>query len=172
MPCAFEPYHDEHEGRSANFRPTDTHPTIRGPHGADNTLIAFSAKDSGGDACEDLSPTLRAGGHSKSHANAGVMSAVAFQEAQTGCREYDSAGTLRSNGPGHDPVGTRIRHGMAVRRLTPRECERLQGLEDDYTLVPYNGKMAADGPRYKAIGNGMAVPVVKWIGERIQVAQP
>ena len=56
---------------------------------------------------------------------------------------------------------------MAVRRLTPRECERLQGLPDDYTLIPYNGKPAADGPRYKAIGNGMAVPVVRWIGERI-----
>jgi DNA (cytosine-5)-methyltransferase 1 len=58
---------------------------------------------------------------------------------------------------------------MAVRRLTPRECERLQGLPDDYTLVPFNGKPASDGPRYKAIGNGMAVPVVKWIGERINL---
>jgi DNA (cytosine-5)-methyltransferase 1 len=60
-------------------------------------------------------------------------------------------------------------HGMAVRRLTPRECERLQGLPDDHTLIPYNGKPAADGPRYKAIGNGMAVPVVRWIGERISL---
>ena len=55
----------------------------------------------------------------------------------------------------------------AVRRLTPRECERLQGFSDDYTLVPYRGKPAADGPRYKALGNSMAVPVMRWIGERI-----
>ena len=56
----------------------------------------------------------------------------------------------------------------AVRRLTPRECERLQGFPDDYTLIKYRGKPAADGPRYKAIGNSMAVPVMRWIGERIE----
>ena len=55
-----------------------------------------------------------------------------------------------------------------VRRLTPRECERLQGFPDDFTLVPYRKGMAPDGARYKALGNSMAVPVVKWIGERIQ----
>jgi DNA (cytosine-5)-methyltransferase 1 len=56
---------------------------------------------------------------------------------------------------------------MAVRRLTPRECERLQGFPDDYTLIKYRNKPAADGPRYKAIGNSMAVPVMRWIGQRI-----
>jgi DNA (cytosine-5)-methyltransferase 1 len=56
---------------------------------------------------------------------------------------------------------------MAVRRLTPRECERLQGFPDDYTLVEYRKKPAADGPRYRALGNSMAVPVMRWIGERI-----
>lgn len=56
----------------------------------------------------------------------------------------------------------------AVRRLTPRECERLQGFPDDYTLIPHRNKPAADGPRYKALGNSMAVPVMRWIGERIQ----
>jgi DNA (cytosine-5)-methyltransferase 1 len=56
---------------------------------------------------------------------------------------------------------------MAVRRLTPRECERLQGFPDDYTLVEYRGKLASDGPRYKALGNSMAVPVMHWIGQRI-----
>ena len=94
---------------------------------------------------------------------------VAMQEGQTGCREYDTAGSLRANGPGHDPVGTRVRSGMQVRRRTPRECERLQGFPDDYTLVPYRKKPAADGPRYKALGNSMAVPVMRWIGERIKM---
>ncbi len=58
-------------------------------------------------------------------------------------------------------------HGMAVRRLVPKECERLQGFADDYTLVMYRGKPAADGPRYRVLGNSMAVPVMRWIGERI-----
>lgn len=60
---------------------------------------------------------------------------------------------------------------LKVRRLTPRECERLQGFPDDYTLIPYRGKPASDcpdGPRYKALGNSMAVPVMRWIGQRIQ----
>ena len=58
---------------------------------------------------------------------------------------------------------------MMVRRLTPRECERLQGFPDDYTLIPYRGKPAKDGPRYKALGNSFAVNVVRWIGQRIQL---
>ncbi|EHK1060790.1 DNA (cytosine-5-)-methyltransferase [Salmonella enterica] len=65
--------------------------------------------------------------------------------------------------------------GMQVRRLTPVECERLQGFPDNHTLISWRGKDAADcpdGPRYKAIGNSMAVPVMRWIGERIAAALP
>jgi DNA (cytosine-5)-methyltransferase 1 len=58
---------------------------------------------------------------------------------------------------------------MQVRRLTPTECERLQGFPDGHTAIQYKGKPAADGPRYKAIGNSMAVPVMAWIGMRIQM---
>lgn len=54
-----------------------------------------------------------------------------------------------------------------VRRLTPTECERLMGLPDGYTLVPYRGKPAADGPRYKALGNSIAINCLRWIGERL-----
>ena len=57
---------------------------------------------------------------------------------------------------------------MAVRRLTPTECERLQGFPDNWTAITHRGKPAADGPRYKAIGNSMAVPVLRWILTRIQ----
>lgn len=63
--------------------------------------------------------------------------------------------------------------GMQVRRLTPIECERLQGFPDNHTLIGWRGKDAdecPDGPRYKAIGNSMAVPVMRWIGERIAAA--
>lgn len=118
------------------------HPLAAGAH---PPAIAFSAKDHGADAMTDCAPTMRAGGHANSHANAGVMPAVMT--------------------------------GMQVRRLTPRECERLQGFPDDYTLIPgYNSRRTgewggnrgvADGPRYKALGNSMAVPVMRWIGERI-----
>ena len=64
-----------------------------------------------------------------------------------------------------------VAQGYVVRRLTPRECERLMGMPDDWTKVPYRGKPAEecpDTPRYKAIGNSMAVPVMRWIGKRIQ----
>lgn len=54
-----------------------------------------------------------------------------------------------------------------MRRLTPRECERLMAQPDDATLVPFRGKPAADGPRYKALGNSMCVFVMSWIGKRI-----
>lgn len=55
-----------------------------------------------------------------------------------------------------------------LRRLTPLECERLQGFPDGYTAISYRGKLAADGPRYKALGNSMAVNVMRWIGLRIK----
>jgi DNA (cytosine-5)-methyltransferase 1 len=80
-----------------------------------------------------------------------------------------------SGGAGGKPEGAAANHfiplGTAVRRLTPRECERLQGFPDDYTLVPNRGKPAADGPRYKALGNSMAVPVMRWIGRRIDTIE-
>ena len=63
---------------------------------------------------------------------------------------------------------------MAIRRLTPKECERLQGFPDDWTKIPYRNKSAdqcPDGPRYKACGNSMAVPVMRWIGTRIQMIE-
>ena len=59
--------------------------------------------------------------------------------------------------------------GAGVRRLTVTECERLMGVPDGYTQVPFRGKAAADGPRYRALGNSFAVPVIRWIGERIQL---
>jgi DNA (cytosine-5)-methyltransferase 1 len=63
---------------------------------------------------------------------------------------------------------TAMANHMAVRRLTPIECERLQGFPDDYTNIPWRKKLESpDGPRYKAMGNSMAVPCMKWIGQRI-----
>ena len=68
--------------------------------------------------------------------------------------------------------GTETMEGLTVRRLTPLECERLQGFPDGYTDVPYKGcDHAPDGARYKALGNSMAVPVMRWIGEGIQLVE-
>ena len=74
--------------------------------------------------------------------------------------------TNRSDGTGTGPT---VMQSMAVRRLTPVECERLQGFSDNYTDIKSKNKPTPDGPRYKALGNSMAVPVMAWIGARIQL---
>ncbi len=216
--------------------------TLGRNNGQENACIAFSYKDNGADATSNLSPTIRAGNHDKSHANSGQPPAIAYafkagQGAKAGGIGYaeEQSPTLTSASSGtnlapaiciqhasigrHDAAGPQgkgyqedvaftqdsrssadvVQYGMQVRRLTPRECERLQGFPDDHTLVPYGRKVrpekmdrdfakylmrggnltfeeccgrAADGPRYKAIGNSMAVPIMRWIGERIAAALP
>jgi len=67
-----------------------------------------------------------------------------------------------------------VAQSMQVRRLTPIERERLQGFPDTYTAIPWKKKPTEDcpdGPRYKALGNSMAVPVMRWIGERINAVE-
>lgn len=68
-----------------------------------------------------------------------------------------------------DPNQIALLQSWRVRRLMPVECERLQGFPDGYTAISYRGKEAADGPRYKALGNSMAVNVMRWIGTRIDM---
>lgn len=106
---------------------------------------------------------------------------IATRDKKLGCgtglgvgADGDPAFTLLENHPhmvaseiGDKPAGV---NPMLVRRLTPLECERLQGFPDEHTLIAWKGKPAEecpDGPRYKAIGNSMAVPVMRWIGRRI-----
>ncbi|MDJ0023647.1 Dam family site-specific DNA-(adenine-N6)-methyltransferase [Pantoea eucrina] len=217
--------------------------TIGRNQGQENAILAFSSKDHGQDVAEGLSPTLRAGSHAASHANAGAPPAVAYGfqtriarngrgdmgelchtlNAESGemgkgdaapcvarCEEHaafaeNTRGEVRlfngdgqitgalsagggKPGQGYPSVVTRCE----VRRLTPKECERLQGFPDGWTLIPEKKRnalaadelaylrlthpdmpeeeahrLAADGPRYKAIGNSMAVPVMRWIGDRI-----
>jgi DNA (cytosine-5)-methyltransferase 1 len=217
--------------------------------------VAFTAKDCGCDATQDVAPTMRAMGHSGSHANGGGQLAAPFTKSKRAqsttddetcvpgevsptmscfdqgdtrattvvaftqnCRDEvrqingdgQIAGALAADSGSHQtnyvatafkpshytrgkdgapsdvtaPLSADADKGdqdtvvafaqnqlgevRTVRRLTPRECERLQGFPDDYTLVEYRKKPAADGPRYRALGNSMAVPVMRWIGERIQ----
>jgi len=104
--------------------------------------IAFDCKGTEVQFSADGShPTLRSMGHNNSHQNAGGHAAVALDIFQ--------------------------QTAWAVRRLTPRECERLQGFPDDWSLVLHRRKPAADGPRYKAIGNSWPTNCAEWIGERI-----
>jgi DNA (cytosine-5)-methyltransferase 1 len=93
--------------------------------------------------------------------------------ASRGAVETDIHVALRARQPGASEASTTtvLTHGWAVRRLTPRECERLQGMPDDYTLVPFGKKLMADGPRYKMLGNAMAANVMRWIGRRIEMVE-
>jgi DNA (cytosine-5)-methyltransferase 1 len=120
--------------------------------------IAFSGQMSNPQTDVDIMQTLQAknpmavclGGQ---HPNAGI-----------GIDQSPTLTNAMGAGGGHIP----ITNAMAVRRLTPVECERLQGFPDNYTDIKLKGKPTPDGPRYKALGNSMAVPVMAWIGKRIQ----
>ena len=135
--------------------------------------VAFSSKDYGADACDDFAPTLRSMSHSASHANGGGQMAVAFAPhgRKSGAQpeihgDGETVGAIRSDagGSSRDYVATYV-----VRRLTTKECEILMGFPLGYTDVPIRGKRAADGPRYKSIGNSMATNVMSWIGQRIGI---
>jgi DNA (cytosine-5)-methyltransferase 1 len=125
-------------------------------HGSDGTANAASSTEVAG------SIRTRAPGSIENSSTTAVLQEQSVASPLTASygKQIDSSDT--SSGPPN-----LLHTQMAVRRLTPRECERLQGFPDDYTLVEYRGKMAADGPRYKALGNSMAVPVMRWIGQRI-----
>ena len=101
------------------------------------------------------------------------VQAVAFQErGRNGERNLEVGGdvayALTAPASGGRAQERNVATAMQVRRLTPTECERLQGFPDGWTAIPYRDKPAADGPRYKALGNSMAVPVIAWIGRQIE----
>jgi len=126
------------------------------------TFVAHALRADGFDASKDgtgrgaplvavgVAPTLRAGGNETG-----------------GDRPYgtdvDTCDSLIAMPP--------VFQGWRVRRLMPVECERLQGFPDGYTAISYRGKPASDGPRYKALGNSMAVNCMRWIGQRIDMVE-
>lgn len=159
----------------------------------DDNLVAHSLRGEGFDASEegtgrgtpiipaDVAGTMKScnqsGGWSNSadHVAAGYMLPVAIgafkggQGADAGGIGFDEhvSPTLSAADSGSNRTPSLLQ-GWAVRRLTPVECERLQGFPDHFTDIKPNGKPTADGPRYKALGNSMAVNVMRWIGQRIQ----
>lgn len=165
----------------------DVAATLKGNSGrnqVESTYIAHSLRAGGFDASEDdtgcgtplvpiafdwkMGEKARSVAHSVDQSpTLGAQAdryAVAFDARQSDVLQYgEKTGPLDTDG---HSIG--VQHAMHVRRLTPQECERLQGFPDHYTAIPYRGKPAADGPRYKALGNSMAVPCMAWIGQRIQ----
>lgn len=175
--------------------------------------VAFSTKDYGNDATDNLSPTMRSMGHDASHANGGGQLGVAYAIQAGALREnpdsgpdgigvqeggaytlearaevqavawsimpqnsgkdfkaraVDVAQPVMAGGPvGGNQGGDYIQQAWQVRRLTPTECERLQSFPDGFTDIEHRGKPAADGPRYKALGNSWARVNGEWIIGRI-----
>jgi DNA (cytosine-5)-methyltransferase 1 len=128
--------------------------------------IAIGVDTYNGTESGDVAVTMTAAGGSSTHSGPKVMvdNQVISWDSELN-PNVDKMGTLMRGGQGGRMDG--VMHNMAVRRLTPMECERLQGFPDSYTDIKPKGKPTPDGPRYKALGNSMAVPVMKWIGERI-----
>jgi DNA (cytosine-5)-methyltransferase 1 len=127
--------------------------------------ISFSGQMSVPSTGVDMTPTLQA--KNPMAVAHGMAQPIAFSRNDDGRdATYDLAPTMRVAGNAGGMLG--IATVMQVRRLTPVECERLQGFPDGYTNIPWRkAAESPDGPRYKALGNSMAVPVMAWIGRRI-----
>jgi DNA (cytosine-5)-methyltransferase 1 len=151
---------------SAMSAPTiDMAPTLSCNHEAPILMRMREGKEGGGKGplvSEDQSLTLAT-------ANDQVLAAPFRETADCITSAY---GTKWNGNASADNGSLFAKHGMQVRRLTPVECARLQGFQDDYLDITYRGKPAADGNKYKALGNSWAVPVVRWIGERIKAIRP
>lgn len=137
--------------------------------------IAFPERMSGTQcaSAENVAPVCAAGARSRGDATTAVMTLAIrgrgdHRELET--REDGTANALMTPNGGHDGIGCgAIATQMAVRRLTPLECERLQAFPDNFTNIPFKGKPPCDGVRYRALGNSIATNVLSYIAERIQM---
>jgi site-specific DNA-cytosine methylase len=172
------------QGQNAQYEPhieqTDVMDSLvaRGPHAVLPPAYPINTLTLGGrpDPVNDLRMTMGVGSDgdpqftlqaSHSHAIAVAIAFDAYNQTVS-----NTCQAVRSAASDVDHVGAVLtpQFPMAVRRLTPTECERLQGFPDNWSQIPWKGKPAdqcPDGPRYKCAGNSMAVPVMRWIGEQI-----
>lgn len=167
VPVAFDTTQITSAANYSNPQPGDPcHPLAAGAHAP---AIAF--------AHAETMPTLRAGAPNGGPGH-GARSGDSKDEYIVPVAVAVAPTITASNDPSRSPQSSEVTaqvqavHGatMQVRRLTPTECERLQGFPDGYTLIPWRKKPAdacPDGPRYKALGNSWAVPCARWIGRRI-----
>ena len=161
------------------------HPTQDPIHSTDGSTHAMGCGSSGGQASVavcvtgEVTHTLKAEGFDGSEDGTGRgQPIVAFQPGnlKRGCGSAPNSDVFptlaASHGRGASDQDPHVLHEMAVRRLTPTECARLQGFPDQWARIPWRGKPAEqcpDGPQYKAYGNSMAVPCMAWIGSRIKM---
>jgi site-specific DNA-cytosine methylase len=174
QPIAFEPgkmkrlgYGDAEPGLA---------PTLRAEAGDNQLSVAYNIAPGKGELKDDIhvtdahvSKTIDASGSNPSmHQGGAAIVQPVGTDLFNGTITGDISMTLK-RGDGNPAINQpTVMQAMAVRRLTPVECERLQGFPDHYTDIKPKGKPTSDGPRYKALGNSMAVPVMAWIGKRIQ----
>lgn len=164
VPIAFDTTQVTSAANFSNPQPGDAcHPLAAGAHAP---AIAFPANLSGTQCAstEDLAPAMGA-----KNPTAVAVGTDTYNGSITG----DVAATLGTKSGDGLSSGPSVMQSMQVRRLTPEECEALQGFPRSYTAIPWRGKppeQCPDGPRYKALGNSWAVPNVTWIGRRIQAA--
>jgi DNA (cytosine-5)-methyltransferase 1 len=147
----------------ASCFPINTQMALRGADTSNSTREGIGIGE-----CNSAAFTLQA-----NHSHAVAYGFKAGQGAKAGNIGFEKevSPTLAPSESGTNRTPAILNRSL-VRRLTPVECERLQGFPDGYTAIPWRGKPASecpDGPRYKALGNSMAVPVMRWIGERISV---
>lgn len=178
-PMVFDPAQVTSKANRSNPQPGDPCHTL---HRNDPPmLVANEYKEMAG-PFKDTADALTASYGTKWNGNASAYNGSLFAQAipintQLGLRGAETSNSTREGigiGNEGDPSFTlqaahshAVAHGMQVRRLTPVECARLQGFPDNYLDITYRGKPAADGPKYKALGNSWAVPVVRWIGGQI-----
>jgi len=159
-----------HFTRGKDGAPADVVPPLSADadKGDQDTLVmAFESRfvRNGRGAPSDVVPPLKAQSGQSGKGDAAPLVAFA-QNQRDEVRVMDLAGALPAEpGMKQQPY---LASTMQVRRITPTEAERLQGFPDGWTAIPFRGKPAADGPRYKALGNSMAVPCMAWLGRRIQ----
>lgn len=155
-------YPKQGQGAELQASETDTAMALTDIQSERGTRVVGFKSGQGSDAgslgaSEHVAPTLNSN-------DGGNKPAVAFAENRRGeLRESPVTDSVKVGGGKPGQGYQAVREGLAVRRLTPTECERLQGFPDGYTDIPG----ASDSGRYKALGNSMAVPVMRWIGERI-----
>jgi len=171
---AFEPGIATREGSESRFV-KELSPTLRKEMGDNQVAIAMRESGQGYWMEDSKAGTLRAEGENRPSRPSNVIAepvAVDCYNKTIGDKSQSissSASDINHTGGVINPADR-----MAVRRLSPRECERLQGFPDDHTLIPWRNKPAdqcPDGPRYKALGNSMAVPCMAWIGKRIDAVE-
>jgi DNA (cytosine-5)-methyltransferase 1 len=160
VPIAFDTTQMTSAANRSNPKPGDPcHPLAAGAH---PPAVAFDARQSNVIQYGEKTGPLDTDGHT-------IAVALRGREGGSTAELSELPSALRASQGGGDKA--HVLTQMQVRRLTPRECCRLQGFPDDYLDIPYRGKPAADGNKYKALGNSMAVPVMAWIGRRIALVE-